>query len=482
MAALFISPNNLLGHPTIQEAIGELAELDDTIRGQLQSRVVEAGSMANDIGIRADRELSDEAMIDIALHAVSTLDPKDSATAVYHSLHGWFGGPANVPTDIKLSWENDTPATDNLGAGGSLNQRPCSSCEHHRSKSNKTPGKLIPNHHGKCTRPNGLCESNALIPEITKERGAELDRTQNTAAAVDQAVMDAEEIFRDLGRLEGVAFVATVADVAAAQLFEKIKKDKGYKNIPYVDETGKRRHITTLEEFCEVKLGKSGRRCRELSQNLTALGPDLYESAERIGFRAKDYRALKALPPEEQEIVKAAIASNSKDEVVDILQDMAARHQTEKEAAKKEKDELAADLEARSRLLENKSERLEETERELFKLKSLPPNADLELKLEREQEAVKELDQAFVTALAELNNLMIQVDTITSHDEIALHTKRYAIQTVQMYCEDIQVNLTNYGIPVDFEEMVNPAWMREAAKADHEEGHSEEAPSAPGSW
>ena len=150
--------------------------------------------------------------------------------------------------------------------------------------------------------------------------------------------MDAEEVFRDLGRIETATFYATVSDSLLAQTYQKIKKNKTYKNIPYVDATGKTKHISSLEEFCEIKLGKSARRLQQLSQNLRTLGPDLYESAEKIGFRAKDYRALKALPPEEQEVVKTAIASESKDEVIDILQDMAARHQAEKEAARKEKE------------------------------------------------------------------------------------------------------------------------------------------------
>jgi hypothetical protein len=315
-----------------------------------------------------------------------------------------------------------------------------------------------------------------ITPEVATP--ASLTETQNTAAAVDQAVMDAEEVFRDLGRLEGISFMATVADVAAAQVFEKIKKNKAYKNIPYFDEAGNRQYITDLEEFCRVKLGKSYSRVKQLSQNLRTLGPDLYESAEKIGFRAKDYRALKALPEAEQEVVKTAIASESKDEVLSILEDMAARHQAEREAAKKERDELSADLEARGKLLQDKSGKLERTEEELYKLKSLPPDADLELKLAREEEAVKAVDKVFVTALAEFNKMLMQVDAIISNEDVAMHTKQYAVQTVQMYCEDMNSNLANYGIAVDFEGMVSPEWLRDTAQADLQEGRTD-SPNVP---
>jgi len=366
---------------------------------------------------------------------------------------------------------------------------PCSSCEHHFAKSNPRSGKLIPHHHGKCTRPEGLCDEildheeamrkesqaflddeSALIPEISEEREAELAHTQNTAAVVDQAVMDAEEVHKALGRIEGLEFIRRVGDVAIAQIFAEVRKSKKYKGLPYKDDAGNIRHIGTFDEFCSAKLGKSYKRCHELAQNLGLLGSDLYESAEQIGFRAKDYRALKALPPEEQEVVKTAIASESKDEVIDILQDMAARHQAEKEAAKKEKDDLTADLDARGKLLKDKAEKLEQTEGELYRLKSLPPDANLELKLTREEEAVKEMDKAFVTALAEFNQLLLRVDAVVENEEISTHTQSYAVQTVQSLCIDIQANLANYGIPVDFEEMINPTWMREEAKAGLEEG------------
>lgn len=366
-----------------------------------------------------------------------------------------------------------------------MNARTCSTCEYHKPESDPKPGKPIPNHSGKCIRPTGLCdhianatvedpEPPAIIPEISEERETELIDVQDTAAAVTQAVMDAEEVYRDLGRIETAAFYATVSDSLLAQTYQKIKKNKSYKNIPYIDADGKARHIASLEEFCEVKLGKSARRLQELSQNLNILGTDLYESAERIGFRAKDYRALKALPEDEQAIVKQALEAESKDEVLNVLTDLTERHNAERQAAKKEKDDLTADLEARSKLLEDKSERLEKTEEELYRLKSLPPDANLELKLEREQEAVTELDKAVIIALAEFNGLILKVDAITSHQEVSLHTKQYAFQSVQMFCEGVQSALADNAIPVDFEEMVNPEWLRESAKTDLEAGNTEE--------
>ncbi|ADU63428.1 MAG: hypothetical protein KUA35_10330 [Pseudodesulfovibrio sp.] len=301
---------------------------------------------------------------------------------------------------------------------------------------------------------------------------AELMQVQNSAAVAAQAVMDVEGVLRDLGRLDATLFYANVADSMLVQIFEKVKKEKAYKKLHYFDEAKNLRQFQTLEEFCEIKLGKSYRRLQELSQHMQALGSDLYESAERIGFRNRDYRALKALPPEDQAVVKQALESESKDEVLDILQDLAARHQSENEAARKERENLTADLEARSRLLEDKAKRLQTTEEELYKLKSLPPDANLELKLAREEEAVKALDAAYMGALAEINRFLLQVDAVLGGEGISAQTAEYAVASVQHYCECVNAALVEHGIPVDFENIVAPEWMRGAAKADLEAGRT----------
>ena len=49
------------------------------------------------------------------------------------------------------------------------------------------------------------------------------------------------------------------------------------------------------------------------------MGDTLFEQAERIGFRTRDYAALKALPSEDQALVKQAIETGTREEVIDQL-------------------------------------------------------------------------------------------------------------------------------------------------------------------
>ena len=348
----------------------------------------------------------------------------------------------------------------------------CSTCEYHTAQDDPRSGELIPGGSGKCVRPEGPCDAIAqrggaqeaapLVPEISEERGAELSKMQSDMALADKAVLDMAPVAEALGRIKTADFFRRVGDIIIAQAFTDLRNSKKYKDYPIMDEAGNIRRCQTIEDFCQCAFGKSYNRCYELAKNLHLLGSDLYESAERIGFRNKDYRALKALPAEEQAVVKQALESESKDEVLAILEDLAAKHQAEREAAKKEKADLTADLEARGKLLEDKAKRLERTEEELYKLKSLPPDEQIVLKLAREEEAIKELNAAQMASLAALNQFLVKIETILETPGISVQTSQYAIGLVQSWCESINTELTNYGIPVDFENIVSPEWMRDA--------------------
>ncbi|MGE4296962.1 MAG: hypothetical protein AB7E47_02940 [Desulfovibrionaceae bacterium] len=362
------------------------------------------------------------------------------------------------------------PKTDSVTA--SHMPRVCGSCEFHKSKGNTNPGKIVPGQSGKCTRPEGPCNAvtqpeqraqQPAIPEITPERGAELAQMQNAAVAMDTAMLDSYDILKSIGRIEGIEFTRRVGEVAIAQIFNDVRNSKQYKGLPYRDEKGITRHVGTFEEFCQAFLGKSYNRCLELSQNLHLLGSDLYESAERIGFRAKDYRTLKALPAEDQEVMKQALASESKEQVLDLLQDMAARHASEKAALTKTADGLTADLEARDKLMKAKAQQLDKAHIELEKLKSLPPDENERLRLEREAAAAERISKGEIKAEAAVNEFLAEVADVLAADGVSLPTQEYAANLVCYFAEQFAEFIAKYGIAVEFEGIVRPEWTRDQA-------------------
>ena len=136
--------------------------------------------------------------------------------------------------------------------------------------------------------------------------------TKNLALSADQEKGEIFEAGINIGRVEAFDFMATVANSSIIVTYENVKKTKAWKYL----RNGDGRHFQSLEEFCEVKLGKSYRRMRELSANRKLIGEAAFEQAEKIGLRQSDFRAIKALPPNQQEIIRKGLEDGADLETV----------------------------------------------------------------------------------------------------------------------------------------------------------------------
>lgn len=264
-------------------------------------------------------------------------------------------------------------------------------------------------------------------------------------------VMQFEEPLRQLGQIDSFEFMRRVADVGLAQVFENLRNSGKYKGLPYKDSDGNLRHVADITEFCEAKLGKSYRRCMELSQNLRALGPELYEQSERLGLRNVDYKALRALPDDEQLVIKQAIEqATTKEEVVNLLEDMALRHHREREAlAEREagvaqaQADISARIAAKDKLIAEKSKRISELVEEKNRHEGLTDS-------EREEGLEARLAEATLDAVTHLFPIRAAVDAIRGLERtpqglyVAMQS---ALHRVITEAESIA---TDYGISLDF--------------------------------
>ena len=448
---LTLNPSEVLTDEAVTQAIRKIAVDNDELWGTFQERAVEAVQVAIDLARKAERSLGDAALTNIAEAAVTAFDPMESALRTRHAIVGWLGA-SHVPNSLRFSWEPTAklkkapPIPRDFDPDTIAVQGDPSSWRD--ALKDAQPGVIT------------------TIPEITPERGAELLAAQNQGALADTALLAYGETYKALGRIEGMDFLRRVGDIAIAQTFVEVRESKKYRGLPYKDTGGNLRHVEDFDEFCREFFGKSYTRCYELSKNLHLLGPDLYESAERIGFKSRDYAALKALPESEQEIVKTALAAESKDQVLDILQDLAARHQSERAAAKKETEDLKADLDARDKLLTEKTEKNDRLSLELEKLKSLPPNKRARLQLEQEQAAALRINTACVKAEGEVNLFLAEVADVLALDELSQTTTAHAMNSVRFLCESLSEFLAAHNIDVDFAGMARPEWRRDLAAQD----------------
>jgi hypothetical protein len=202
-------------------------------------------------------------------------------------------------------------------------------------------------------------ESTALV-EIQKEN--------NHIAAADAVIMGSFEAIKAIGRIEAAQFSATVSEKLIIETALKVRESKQYKGLPYVRD-GIAGNISTFDEFCEIFLGKTGRRIRDLIGNYNLLGEELYEQAERLGFRQRDYNALKALPADDRQIIGMAIEEENLDKALELMQQMAVKHQVYKDTTEKKLTELENSAKSKDAVIQKKDQKLNELDHELERLK-----------------------------------------------------------------------------------------------------------------
>lgn len=169
----------------------------------------------------------------------------------------------------------------------------------------------------------------------------------------------------DLGRLEAMDFVATVAGSAMLSIFESVKKSKAWKHLRN-PQSCDGRNFGSLDEFCEVKLGRSYRRLQELTANRNTLGEEAFEHAQRLGLRQADFNVIKALPAPRQELVREALNEGaSKEDVQRVLRELAAADlremrtlENERDGARDELRKIRDELRAKDEVIEHYAQRI----------------------------------------------------------------------------------------------------------------------------
>lgn len=302
------------------------------------------------------------------------------------------------------------------------------------------------------------------LPVVAEEHSTALIQASEALGVGINMVLDYEDTLKKLGSIEAIDFTRRVGDKLVAEIFTSLRKTKGYIGLPYKDEAGITRRVGDFEEFCRVKLGKSYNRCLELAQNLHILGPEIYEQAEKLGLRNKDYRALSALPADDQAIIKQAITeTNNREEVIDLLQEMAARHFGEKELAAKKITDLEADLAAKQSRLERDAARINSLEDENARLTSIPKTPAM---IEEEQiGAVMAQSQLVVREVeAGLRGQLAKLERLFEDGVLPNHVRLAQQQAVTQILQAARVLAGDFGITLKLEdqEPQQLLWLKNA--------------------
>lgn len=253
---------------------------------------------------------------------------------------------------------------------------------------------------------------------------------------------------RMLGQMEALEFIGNISDLSKVQIFINLKKNNAYRALTYKDAEGNRKRISDLEEFCDHYMGKSSRRMRQLASNYHLLGAELYESAERIGFRQQDYQAMKALPADDQEVIKQAMQPEvDRDQILDLMQELAVRHASEKAAheaeAKEARETKDADLKARDAREAKLNADNHELLKKVIRIEEATPQEDYAMLAAELAKCVYSIQASLMSLRAGFTKLTLKGDEhgIAYHDTLVGHV-------TQLHRELNRVR-NEYGLPIE---------------------------------
>lgn len=280
----------------------------------------------------------------------------------------------------------------------------------------------------------------------TKSAGTAVADTAAPLTGAPARVAEAR-LHRLVGIIDNSLFMERVAGVTVVRAYLNAKavlSESG--TIPLTLDDGSQRTVSTVEEFCDIAMPFSARRCRELVRDMDALGEDLYQRAERLGFRARDYRSLHALSVDDQAKVKAALESGDIEEARDALHSLARANAELRNL----NAEAKKSLDAKDRVIKDKSARLDrlQEQEEARRSASMP---------EREANQIADLTTAALEAESALLRL-VKVAHEVSGDPATEAAQVKAEQALHYIGQRYVDGCLGAGIAIDLAERVAPLW------------------------
>lgn len=208
------------------------------------------------------------------------------------------------------------------------------------------------------------------MPEINQEAVREDVEALHTLDKVVQEIGNdqlrvAQFVGERIGRRAMARMVTNLLSVTDVLDLQRFKESKQYKGYVFISPDGSRKTISTWDEFCQVVEGKSVRTIDLEIMNLRQLGEDLFDSMRSVGIGPGKMREIRQLPEDSKvELIEAAKAGD-KETLVDLAEELLAKHVREKEELTQKLTDARQDYEALSRVEADTSQKLRVTKLEL---------------------------------------------------------------------------------------------------------------------
>lgn len=215
--------------------------------------------------------------------------------------------------------------------------------------------------------------------DFAAEQSAQI---QNTGAAIISIAQSDHEIAsaminQRIGRRSAYSMVSKLLTVADLVDLQNIKDSKGYKGFNTLIE-GKLLTVSTWDEYCEHVEKRSRQTIDNDLLNLSALGPELFESMRTVGIGPGTMRAIRQLPTDDQELIQQAVSTNNKDELAEFVEQLIAKNVKEKSDLTKKVEDLKQDIAAKDAVATSNAQRINVLQEKVARIKKESPDETIE--------------------------------------------------------------------------------------------------------
>ena len=239
-----------------------------------------------------------------------------------------------------------------------------------------------------------------------------------------------------------------------------VRENKLYRALKGIQTANGSPFSGTWDEFC-LLLGTSRDKVELDIANLKAFGEEALESMSRMGIGYRELRQYRKLPEDQKQALIEVAKKGDKEGFVELAEEIIAKHAKEKEALTAQIEEAAATLEAKDRVLADKSERLTKLEEQNSRrFKPLPGS---EARTAQEQALLDELDQGTSATFLAMHRTFKAADAALSDSGSREAIQARGRQAIEFLVQQLADMAEEFGIQVDLETRISPTWLDEDA-------------------
>lgn len=176
---------------------------------------------------------------------------------------------------------------------------------------------------------------------------------------------------RRLGRREVFTSLVKLLTVTDLEDLSRIKESKEYKGFQCRSDSGELLTVSDWPDYCRMVEGRSHQLVDNDLLNYKTLGADGFNALRALGIGPARMRELRraSLPEADNAALIELAKAGDKDAVLDLAEELIARHAEEKAEAAKALDDARGDIEAKDTRANQREQHIEQLEKTVSKLK-----------------------------------------------------------------------------------------------------------------